>query len=107
MSPSLAGEAILTIGSGLKEVLHNACGVISVGPFGCMPSRLAEAILSEEMNVDGKEAASKKKVKIAGLSHLPFLAIETDGNPFPPIIESKLEAFCLQANRVHKKMMES
>jgi len=106
MSPKLGGEAILTIGSGLKEVLHRACGVISVGPFSCMPSRLAEAILSEEMNVAGKEAASKKKVRIAGLSHLPFLAIETDGNKFPPIIESKLEAFCLQANRVHKKMIE-
>jgi predicted nucleotide-binding protein (sugar kinase/HSP70/actin superfamily) len=106
MSPKLGGEAILTIGSGLKEVLSHACGVISVGPFGCMPSRLAEAILSEEMNAAGKEAASGKKVRIHGLSHLPFLAIETDGNAFPPIIESKIEAFCLQANRVHKKMIE-
>lgn len=107
MSPKLGGEAILTIGSGLKEILHNACGVISVGPFGCMPSRLAEAILSEEMNASGKEAASGKKINIPGLYHLPFLAIETDGNPFPPIIESKLEAFYLQANRLHEKMMQN
>ena len=69
-----------------------------------MPSRIAEAILSEEMTMEGKIRASKTNTKIDGLSHLPFLAIETDGNPFPPIIESKLEAFLLQANRVHEKI---
>ena len=104
INPALRGEAIVTVGSGLKEILNHACGVISIGPFGCMPSRIAEAILSEEMTMEGKIRASKTNTKIDGLSHLPFLAIETDGNPFPPIIESKLEAFLLQANRVHEKI---
>ncbi|MCX5873403.1 MAG: hypothetical protein NTY51_09260, partial [Deltaproteobacteria bacterium] len=36
---------------------------------------------------------------------LPFLAIETDGNAFPQIIEARLEAFSLQAKRLHEKMM--
>ncbi len=110
ISPHLKGEAVLTIGSALKEVLDSACGVISVGPFGCMPSRIAEAILSEKMTLEGKREASKndlRSLRIDGLSHLPFLAIETDGNPFPQIIQSKLETFCLQANRAHEKMMEA
>ena len=104
ISPNLEGEAIVTVGSGLKEILHTACGIISIGPFGCMPSRIAESILSQEMTVKGKERASGKKVNIEGLSHLPFLAIETDGNPFPQIIESKIETFCLQADRVFSKV---
>jgi hypothetical protein len=37
---------------------------------------------------------------------LPFLAIETDGNAFPQIIEARLEAFALQARRLHEKMLQ-
>jgi len=83
ISEDLAGEAILTVGSALREIIDESCGVISIGPFACMPSRLAESILSVEM------------------SSLPFLSIETDGNAFPQIIQSKLEIFMLQAERFH------
>ena len=47
LSPDLGGEAILTIGSALAEIVDVACGVIAIGPFGCMPNRLSEAILCE------------------------------------------------------------
>ena len=39
VSPMLTGEAILTVGAALHEILHPACGIISIGPFGCMPSQ--------------------------------------------------------------------
>jgi len=110
LSQHLTGEAILTIGSGLREILsHNCCGVISIGPFGCMPSRVAEAILSRTMNLDDKikvTGAEGLMDRYAGLSELPFLAIETDGNLFPQVIEARLETFMLQADRIHEKMME-
>ena len=32
---------------------------------------------------------------------LPFLSIETDGNVFPQLVESRLEAFLMQVRRVH------
>jgi len=32
---------------------------------------------------------------------LPFLAVESDGTPFPQIIQAKLEVFLLQAARIH------
>jgi hypothetical protein len=38
---------------------------------------------------------------------LPFLAVESDGNPFPQIINAKLEVFMLQAARVHDLMSGS
>jgi len=32
---------------------------------------------------------------------LPFLAIGSDGNPFPQIIQTKLEVFLMQAAGIH------
>ena len=108
LSPNLGGEAILTVGSSLTEVVSNACGVIAIGPFGCMPNRLSEAILSETMNRQDKiniEPDSEKlRIILADVDELPFLAIESDGSPFPQIINAKLEAFCLQARRLHERI---
>ncbi|MDR3013265.1 MAG: acyl-CoA dehydratase activase [Chitinispirillales bacterium] len=98
------GEAILTVGLALREILHDTCGVISIGPFGCMPSRVAEAILKKEMNVVGKSRVpgwEKKAYDYADIGEFPFLAVETDGSPFPQLIEANLEAFVLQAGRLH------
>jgi predicted CoA-substrate-specific enzyme activase len=105
----LTGEAILTVGIGLREIINDSHGVISIGPFACMPSRFAESILNSEMNIDGKSIGAKKDLKSEynGISNLPFLAIETDGNLFPQIIQSKLEIFMLQANRLAKKVDSS
>ncbi len=108
MSRRFTGEAILTTGLALREVLHSATGVISIGPFGCMPSRVAEALLTEEMTLEGKIAASgddSYKRRYEDLGNLPFLAIETDGNAYPQIIEARIETFCLQSKRVHKKRL--
>lgn len=110
VNPRLRGEALLTVGLALREILDTACGVISIGPFGCMPSRVAEAILSEMMTVDGKRMVTPDGLdaaRIDGKGPLPFLSIETDGNPYPQLIEARLEAFCLQAARTHEKMLAS
>ena len=108
ISPELAGEAILTVGSGLREILDHVSGVISIGPFGCMPSRVAESILNSELNIEGKAAAEKieRKNYSSEIENLPFLAIETDGNSFPQIIQSKIEIFILQTQRLYKIISE-
>jgi predicted CoA-substrate-specific enzyme activase len=108
INPELTGEAILTVGAVLHEVVDHCCGAIAIGPFGCMPNRLAESILSREMNVKGKMNAGNKSRKLLKLSEkiqdLPFLAIESDGNRFPQIITAKLEAFLLQSGRLHAEL---
>ena len=100
-----AGETVLTVGSTVSELLEHVSGVISIGPFGCMPGRVGEAILSESLN-DEKRKGSGKDPWIGELMErhpsLPFLCLESDGNPFPQIIEAKLELFCLQVLRVHE-----
>ena len=109
LSPNLTGEAVLTVGGSLTEIIHHSCGVIAIGPFGCMPNRLSEAILSETMTARQKLATDPAnpslRAILTDIEDLPFLAIETDGSPFPQLITSKLETFLLRAERIHRRMM--
>jgi predicted nucleotide-binding protein (sugar kinase/HSP70/actin superfamily) len=111
ISPNMTGEAVLTVGSALTEIASHACGVIAIGPFGCMPNRLSEAILNEVMNREGKLSTDPNNVRLrstlANIDDLPFLAIESDGSPFPQLINAKLETFCLRAERLHNRMIET
>ena len=108
ISPDLTGEAILTIGSAIREIATSVCGVISIGPFGCMPSRLSESILNEAMHRETKTSYDPHSTRLCktltDFDELPFLSIESDGSPFPQIINAKLEAFCLRAGRLHEAM---
>lgn len=61
------------------------------------------------MNERKMEVAGDKKLVEGVMQHhpsLPFLAVETDGNPFPQVIEARLEVFCLQVKRVHNRILE-
>jgi predicted CoA-substrate-specific enzyme activase len=111
ISPYLGGEAILTVGSSLREVVTQSCGAIAIGPFGCMPNRLSEAILVETMKRDDKLAGAsggrRLHATLNDIDDLPFLAIESDGSPFPQQIHAKLEAFCLRAGRLHRRMLDN
>jgi predicted nucleotide-binding protein (sugar kinase/HSP70/actin superfamily) len=110
ISRNLPGEAVLTVGGSLTEIVSQTCGVIAIGPFGCMPNRLSEAILNEIMTRQGKLATEPKnnqlRAVLSDIEDLPFLAIESDGSPFPQLIDAKLETFCLRAERLHNRLME-
>ncbi len=104
ISPKLVGEAILTVGGPVAEVGKEFCGSIAIGPFGCMPNRLSESILNQNMDRDHlkdhrRDRAFRENSK--RMEALPFLAVESDGSPFPQVIEARLETFVLQARRMH------
>ena len=108
---TLTGEPGLSTGSSLYHLMDKYCGVINVGPFGCMNSRMTESVATCEMTIKGKEEASKEAnieidiSKIKGnIDNLPFLNIELDGNPFSQILEARLEIFMLQAERLYNEM---
>jgi len=103
----LAGEAIITVGGPMAEVGVEFCGSIAIGPFGCMPNRLSESILNVTM--DREHIRQFRHDKMSDMvtrnnTNLPFLAIESDGNPFPQVIEARLETFIIQAQRLHGNM---
>ncbi|MFH1778205.1 MAG: acyl-CoA dehydratase activase [Candidatus Omnitrophota bacterium] len=105
VSEHLTGESIVVIGSALKEILHSVCGVINVGPFACLPTRIIEAILNSKMNFATKRRLEDlSALTMEDTQDLPFLSIEIDGTSFPPLVDAKIEAFCLQAGRLHEQI---
>lgn len=106
VNPKLIGDVGITIGVGLRDSLKDSCGIISLGPFACLQTRMAEAILHDNMTVEGKLRVNQDSVfgkdikKLDKNMPLPYLGIESDGNPFPQIVEARLEVFALQARRI-------
>lgn len=108
MNERLTGEAIIGVGGFMKEIIDEVDGVISIGPFGCMPSRVVESILAKQATLANKEKLSGRKYpELQAMHKLPFLALESDGNPFPQIVEARIEAFCLQVERLHEMKKNS
>jgi predicted CoA-substrate-specific enzyme activase len=107
LDPRLTGEAILTISSTLTELGDDVHGVISVSPFGCMPGRIAESIISQRLEED-KPLFSRKRSGFwndhRGSLPLPFLALETDGNPLSQMVETKLDSFVMSAHRLKQEL---
>ena len=109
VSPFLRGEVPTTTGSAIHSIVDSACGVISIGPFACLPSRMVESLLKPNMNLEHKEKEDgvtpiTTELKKQGVTNLPFLPIESDGNPFTQVVQAQFEVFCLQAKRMHERM---
>jgi predicted CoA-substrate-specific enzyme activase len=106
----LVGDIGITIGVGLRDSLNESCGIISLGPFACLQTRMAEAVLNSNMVLNKKIMVNNESVfgkdidKLDKNMPLPYLAIESDGNPYPQIVEARLEVFALQAKRVGELM---
>jgi len=103
----LTGEAILTVSSTLTELGDSVHGVISVTPFGCMPGRIAESIITKRLEED-KHLFSRNNSAFwrehRGALPLPFLALETDGNPLSQMVETKLDSFVMSAHRLNREL---
>lgn len=109
ISTRLTGEAILTVSTTLQEVVDDAEGAIAIGPFGCMPNRIAEAIAGKTLEEKKRDAADDRALVQRVLSRqpsLPFMAVETDGSVFPQVLQARLESFALQVKRLHRIMQE-
>ena len=74
-----------------------------------MPNRIAEAVAGKTMGREKKRATRDPELTrrvLSRLDHLPFMAIETDGNVFPQVVEARLESFVLQVKRLHRVIQE-
>lgn len=106
---TFAGEPGLIAGTILKEGLSHYSGVVNVGPFGCMQTRFADAITAPHADLRGKHEAVRSADSGQDLSafpegsRIPYLAVESDGNPYPQLLEARFESFCLQAARAAER----
>jgi predicted CoA-substrate-specific enzyme activase len=106
---TLICESIVIVGSTIAEIAEEVAGVISIIPFGCMPGRIGEAIITKRLHDKKRELRVDNKFVeriMDKYPHLPFLSLEVDGNSFPPGTEANLETFCLHVHRVNKRMNE-
>jgi len=109
--PRFTGEAFLSVGGFYKDILHSAHGIISIGPFACMQARVAESVISANTDMNVKRELDKAidgrshvPDALSNVEHMPFLAIESDGNPFPQILDARLEVFAIQVERLYKRL---
>jgi predicted CoA-substrate-specific enzyme activase len=63
-------------------------GIVIISPFACLPGRLIEAIYAPW----------------ARDRNFPVIALENDGNVYPPNIISKINIFCLNVSEFKKEM---
>ncbi|EHQ88904.1 acyl-CoA dehydratase activase [Desulfosporosinus youngiae] len=108
ISPEFETEALLTTAAAFYEAVEDAAGVISIGPFACMLSRIAESVITAKMSATKIKVARNKELVAEVMKHhpsIPHLAVETDGNPFPQLIEARFEVFGMQVKRVHQRTM--
>ena len=107
--PELNGEPGLIMGVMLRDALTKYAGIVNIGPFGCMPVRFTEAVISNNADSASKAEAYEKagmELDMSAFSEkerIPFLTIEADGNPYPQLLEARFESFCLQAARIAEK----
>ncbi|MEX0321409.1 MAG: acyl-CoA dehydratase activase [Puniceicoccaceae bacterium] len=105
------GEILLVIGTFFREIAHEVHGVVHVGPFACLPTRIIESIItSESQNHLKKNERIRKVSNFKNLSRyhvLPNVSIEMDGNPLPQIVEARIEAFALQVDKLYKQMQHN
>ena len=94
ISPKIYGEVIPTVGDSLRAQVEGYDGIIIVGPFNCLPFRIAEAILKP----------------LSMRSGMPILTYESDGYAVSPSFMRQVEVHTQQVlehrarNRTHSSM---
>jgi len=77
IDPELSSEATVSPAVGMAAMREGYSGVAIIAPFGCLPGRLIEGVYAPWAKARG----------------YPVLALENDGQPYPPNIISRLEVF--------------
>ena len=77
VDPELESEATVSPAVGAAAMGEGYSGVAIIAPFGCLPGRLIEGVYAPW----------------AKARDYPVLALENDGQPYPPNIVSRMEVF--------------
>ena len=93
ISPKIYGEVIPTVGDGVRAQVEGYDGIIIIGPFNCLPFRIAEAIL--------------KPLSIR--RGMPILTYESDGYAVSPSFLRQVEVHTQQVleHRARKPIQDA
>lgn len=87
ISPKIYGEVIPTVGDGIRAGVEGYDGLIIIGPFNCLPFRIAEAILKPLSIQRG----------------MPILTYESDGYAVSPSFLRQVEVHAQQVLDHHAR----
>jgi predicted CoA-substrate-specific enzyme activase len=87
VDPELESEATVSPAVGAAAMKEGYSGVAIIAPFGCLPGRLIEGVYAPW----------------AKARDYPVLALENDGQPYPPNIASRMEVFAHNVLRFETK----
>jgi predicted CoA-substrate-specific enzyme activase len=87
VEPELESEATVSPAVGRMAMQDGYSGVAIIAPFGCLPGRLIEGVYAPWAKARG----------------YPVIALENDGQPYPPAIIARMEVFAHNVLRFEKK----
>ncbi|MBI5507411.1 MAG: activase [Deltaproteobacteria bacterium] len=86
VEPDLESEATVSPAVGRMAMGDGYSGVAIIAPFGCLPGRLIEGVYAPWAKARG----------------YPVIALENDGQPYPPSIMARMEVFAHNVLRFEK-----
>ena len=87
VDPELESEATVSPAVGAAAMKDGYSGVVIIAPFSCLPGRLIEGVYAPW----------------AKARDYPVLALENDGQPYPPNVVSRMEVFAHNVLRFESK----
>ncbi len=87
VDPELESEATVSPAVGAAAMNDGYSGVVIISPFCCLPGRLIEGVYAPW----------------AKARDYPVLALENDGQPYPPNVVSRMEVFAHNVQRFESK----
>jgi predicted CoA-substrate-specific enzyme activase len=86
VSPEMQSEAMVSPAVAGAAMQDGYSGVAIIAPFGCLPGRVIEGVYAPWARAHG----------------YPVIALENDGQPYPPNVVSRLEVFAQNVERYER-----
>ena len=86
VSPEMQSEATVSPAVAAAAMQDGYSGVAIIAPFGCLPGRLIEGVYAPWARAHG----------------YPVVALENDGQPYPPNVIARLEVFAQNVERYER-----
>jgi predicted CoA-substrate-specific enzyme activase len=87
VAPDMQSEATISPAVAAAAMRDGYSGVAIIAPFGCLPGRVIEGVYAPWARAHG----------------YPVVALENDGQPYPPNVVSRLEVFAQNVERYERR----
>jgi hypothetical protein len=87
VAPDMQSEATVSPAVAAAAMRDGYSGVAIIAPFGCLPGRVIEGVYAPWARAHG----------------YPVVALENDGQPYPPNVIARLEVFAQNVERYERR----